>query len=55
MGRIRYDFSGEHVLVTGASRGIGRAVAEGFAAAGADVTILSSGTGIHEAARDMSA
>lgn len=55
MGRIRYDFSGEHVLVTGASRGIGRAVAEGFAAAGADVTILSSGSGIHEAARDMSA
>lgn len=55
MGRIRYDFTGEHILVTGASRGIGRAVAEGFVAAGADVTILSSGPGIHEAARDMSA
>lgn len=54
MGRIAYDFSGEHVLVTGASRGIGRAVAEGFAAAGAEVTILSSGSGIHEAARAMS-
>ncbi|KQX49697.1 MULTISPECIES: SDR family NAD(P)-dependent oxidoreductase [unclassified Ensifer] len=54
MGRIAYDFSGEHVLVTGASRGIGRAVAEGFAAAGAEVTILSSGRGIHEAAREMS-
>ncbi len=54
MGRIAYDFSGEHVLVTGASRGIGRAVAEGFAAAGAEVTILSSGAGIHEAAREMS-
>ena len=55
MGRIRYDFSGEHVLVTGASRGIGRAVAEGFAAAGAEVTILSSGAGIHAAAHEMSA
>ncbi|WVT75641.1 SDR family oxidoreductase (plasmid) [Sinorhizobium chiapasense] len=55
MGRIRYDFSGEHVLVTGASRGIGRAVAEGFAAVGAEVTILSSGAGIHAAAREMSA
>ncbi|MEI2297160.1 SDR family NAD(P)-dependent oxidoreductase [Ensifer sp. MJa1] len=54
MGRIAYDFSGEHVLVTGASRGIGRAVAEGFAAAGAEVTILSSGRGIHEAAFEMS-
>lgn len=54
MGRIAYDFSGEHVLVTGASRGIGRAVAEGFAAAGAEVTILSSGRGIHQAAREMS-
>jgi len=55
MGKIHYDFSGEHVLVTGASRGIGRAVAEGFAAAGAEVTILSSGAGIHDTAREMSA
>mgnify|MGYP000293550631 CR=1 FL=1 len=53
MGRLRYNFSGETVLVTGASRGIGRAVAEGFAAAGANVTILSSGAGIHETAREI--
>jgi len=55
MGRVRYDFSGETVLVTGSSRGIGRAVAEAFALAGADVTVLSSGKGIHGAAREISA
>jgi 3-hydroxybutyrate dehydrogenase len=50
MGRVAYDFGGEAVLVTGASRGIGFAVALGFARAGADVTILSSGAGIRDAA-----
>lgn len=50
MGRAAFDFAGESVLVTGASRGIGYAVARGFAQAGAEVTILSSGSGIHQAA-----
>ncbi len=50
MGAVRYSFEGESVLVTGASRGIGFAVAKAFALAGADVTILSSGAGIHAAA-----
>src|SRR3989338_8898495 len=43
MGAVRYSFDGESVLVTGASRGIGFAVAKAFAVAGADGTSLSSG------------
>jgi 3-hydroxybutyrate dehydrogenase len=38
---IDYDFTGKHVLVTGASHGIGAAVAGAFALAGADIAILS--------------
>ncbi|MCU1456274.1 MAG: short-chain dehydrogenase/reductase [Actinomycetia bacterium] len=36
-----FDLSGKVAVVTGGSRGIGRAVAEGFATAGADVVIAS--------------
>ena len=39
---VTFDFTGKRVLVTGASHGIGRAVATAFAAAGAELAILSS-------------
>jgi 3-hydroxybutyrate dehydrogenase len=45
-----FDFKGKRVLVTGASHGIGFAVAAAFAAAGADLVILSSTSDIHQAA-----
>lgn len=37
----RFDLEGRVVLVTGASRGLGRAMVHGFAQAGADVVIAS--------------
>jgi len=50
-----FDFTKKRVLVTGASHGIGFAVAEGFVRSGADVTILSSTADIEKAAKKLSA
>jgi 3-oxoacyl-[acyl-carrier protein] reductase len=48
---MSFDFSGRRVVVAGGSRGIGRAIALGFAAAGADVSICARGAAALEAAR----
>jgi NAD(P)-dependent dehydrogenase (short-subunit alcohol dehydrogenase family) len=41
-GRIRFDFAGCRVLVTGGSSGIGAGIASAFADAGAEVTITGT-------------
>ncbi len=49
------DFSGRQILVTGASSGIGYAVAAGFARAKGEVAILSLDSGVHAAAERLGA
>lgn len=48
------DFAGKRVLVTGANRGIGLGVAEGFLKAGADVIISALEADVTEVAADLS-
>ena len=48
---MSFDFKGQRVLVAGGSRGIGRAMVLGFAAAGADVAFCARGAQALEATR----
>lgn len=51
--RIRFDFSGCHVLVTGGTSGIGHAIAVAFAEAGAAVTITGTRARAADYDRDL--
>jgi 3-hydroxybutyrate dehydrogenase len=51
---MSFVFTGKRVLVTGASHGIGAAVAAAFADAGADLAILSSTADILDVGRSLS-
>jgi 3-oxoacyl-[acyl-carrier protein] reductase len=48
---MAFSFTGKRVVVAGGSRGIGRAIALGFAAAGADVSICARGADALERTR----
>ena len=48
---MNIDLTGKRAIVTGGSRGIGRATALAFAAAGAHVSICARGAEMLEAAR----
>lgn len=50
---VKFSFDGKSVLITGASQGIGLAIAEAFADAGADIAILAENDLIHKASADL--
>jgi 3-oxoacyl-[acyl-carrier protein] reductase len=56
MANLRFDFSGRTVLVTGAARGVGRAIGEHFRAAGATVYLIDvEADVVAETAREIGA
>lgn len=52
---MSFDFQGRHVVITGSSRGIGRGIAEGFAAAGAILHLVANDHAVHAVAKTLGA
>ncbi|MAG13164.1 MAG: 2-deoxy-D-gluconate 3-dehydrogenase [Spirochaetales bacterium] len=53
-GKISFDFSDQKIIVTGGSNGIGLSIARAFQAAGADVAITGTRTGLADYPHDLS-
>src|ERR671915_1995648 len=52
---LRFDMSGKAGIVTGAARGIGRAIAEGLSGAGAKVLLVDRDAQVELTAQDLGA
>ncbi|SHK73377.1 3-oxoacyl-[acyl-carrier protein] reductase [Pseudonocardia thermophila] len=56
MGNVRFDFTGRSVVVTGAARGVGRALAELFHTSGANTFLVDfDADAVAETARELGA
>src|SRR5215210_8448145 len=50
---LRLDMGGRAGIVTGAARGIGRAIAEGLSAAGAETVLVDRESALEQTAREL--